>query len=279
MKQVALRIESAVLHGCEALASASPGWPQVARRLNNAHYRCLKSILGIEGASLGTGGYARVMLALGIDLRISTKVALRILSARGRLLSLPSTSSIPHILHGASRVAGTTWMDDSLAILQSFNIQTDFLEFVERLPPTMPPRQKVKTWVRKFVLPALLQFDTAWLHAQPQNFFHWINDADTEKQVLASLARAHWSKREWIYARAWYLTRLSDQPGVFVFGRLPPLDCPYCGRSLTTEHFLQCQSSEGTPWTYWLEPSAEISLLRDKILFVGRHAAQLASVI
>ena len=38
--------------------------------------------------------------------------------------------------------------------------------------------------------------------------------------------------------------------GIFVFDRLYPLDYPYYGQDLTTEHFLQYQSSEGTTWTY-----------------------------
>ena len=126
IKQVALRVESSVLHGCEALASASPGWLQVAKQLNHAHYRSLKSVLAIEGASLGTGGYARILIALGIDLRLSSKVALRILSARARLLSLPPSSFGPNILQGASKVVGATWIDDSFELLRFFEIQPDF---------------------------------------------------------------------------------------------------------------------------------------------------------
>ena len=61
-QQVAIRVESSVLHGTEPLASAAVGWLQVSKRLNAAHYRALKAILGIEGISLGSGGYGSCVL-------------------------------------------------------------------------------------------------------------------------------------------------------------------------------------------------------------------------
>ena len=272
VKQVALRVESSVLHGCEPLASASVGWPSVAKQLNNAHYRSLKSILAIEGASLGTGGYARLLLALGLDLRLASKVALRILSARGRLFCLPSTSAIPGILRGAAVVTAATWLDDSLDLLRHFNIPIDFPGFEAQLDPSLTARHKVKLWLRECVLPALLQFDSNWLKAQEPKLFDWLRHGDSEKRILASLAPAQWSKREWLYVRAWYLTRLSGHPGLFVFGKLPPAVCPFCGQHLTAEHFLLCQSTGDRSWSTWLEPSFNLCALREKILYVGRHA-------
>ena len=76
-----IRVESSVLHGSGVLASAAAGWPKVGQMLNN-HYRALKSVLEIEGASLGTGGYTRLLIALGLDLRLASKVALRIFSSK-----------------------------------------------------------------------------------------------------------------------------------------------------------------------------------------------------
>ena len=93
-----------------------------------------------------------------------------------------------------------------------------------------------------------------------------------KKRILASLAPAQWSKREWLYVRAWYLTRLSGHPGLFVFGKLPPAVCPFCGQHLTAEHFLLCQSTGDRSWSTWLEPSFNLCALREKILYVGRHA-------
>ena len=136
-QQVAIRVESSVLHGTEPLASAAVGWLQVSKRLNAAHYRALKATLGIEGVSLGSGGYARVLCALGIDLHLATKVALRILSARARLLMVPSHSAIPGILEGARRVPGATWLDDSLPLERRFGISEDFIEFAQHVTPTI----------------------------------------------------------------------------------------------------------------------------------------------
>ena len=104
-----IRVESSGLHGSGVLASAAAGWPKVGQMLNN-HYRALKSVLEIEGASLGTGGYTRLLIALGLDLRLASKVALRIFSARARLFSLPCATLVSDTLVGAGRVSGATWV-------------------------------------------------------------------------------------------------------------------------------------------------------------------------
>ena len=172
-------------------------------------YRALKTILGIEGAFFGAGGYARVLCALGIDLRLATKVALRILSARARLLIGPNDSAIPGILEGVRRVPGATWLDDSLALEHRFGISEDFLEFAQQVTQPIPINPKSRLWIRTAVLPNLLQFDRDWLATQEQNFLPWLHDVDVVKKVLMLLASALWSKREWLYTRAWYLSRLS----------------------------------------------------------------------
>jgi hypothetical protein len=45
---------------------------------------------------------------------------------------------------------------------------------------------------------------------------------------------------------------------------------------LDLEHFLQCGSPVARPVSIWMEPSLDLSVLRDKIVFVGRRTAKLA---
>lgn len=206
------------MHGSEVLASAAAGWPKIRQMLNNAHYRALKSVLGIEGASLGTGGYTRLLIALGLDLRLASKVALRIFSARARLFSLPCTTLVSDTLAGAGRVSGATWLDDSLALEHVFGIPEDFPYFIQQLDSSLPPKSQVRSWIHNIVFPSVLQHDATWLRDHEAHCFSWLRDAQLEKKMLTVLATAHWSKRGWLYVRAWYLARLSGQPPFAIFG-------------------------------------------------------------
>ena len=157
--QMVLRVESKVLFGSEMLASASCGWLQVAKAFNSAHYRALKCILGLEGISLGVGGYSRLLWVLGIEFKLISKVLARILSTRARLLSLPIVSSIHDIARGATKVPGATWLDDAAALLNLIDVRAvdDFLNFsVSLLPGSMPPKIRIRQWLKRIVLPARL---------------------------------------------------------------------------------------------------------------------------
>ena len=205
------------MHGIEVLASGTAGWPKVGQMLNNAHYRALKSVLGIEGASLGTGGYTRLRIALGLDLRLASKVALRIFSARARLLSLPCTTMVSDTLAGAGRVSGSIWLDDSLTLERVFDIPVDFPWLIQQLDSSLPPKSQVRSWIHNILFSKIVQHDATWLREHESHCFSWLSDAQLEKKMLTILATAHWSKRDWLYVRAWYLARLSGQPPFAIF--------------------------------------------------------------
>ena len=277
--QMSLRVESKVLFGCEVLASASPGWLQVAKLLNAAHYKALKALLGIEGASLGQGGYSRILWILGLDLRLSSKVALRIFSLRARLFSLPSHNPVFEAVTGASKVTGATWLDDAKALLSLYHIgpESDFNSFARRLPTSMPSKVKVRCWVRSVVVPALVQFDRSWRETQLDP--SWLANASLEHSVRLILSEANWTKRVWQYARCWYLSRLSGAPAFAAFGRALPANphCSHCHCGLSLRHLIhECPlaSSTNVDWSAWLQPCREASVLRDRIMHVGRCTAR-----
>lgn len=128
---LALRVEASALYSFELCASASMGWPAVAKRLNATQYLILKQVLESEGVSFGTGGRHRVMMALGISQRLSTRVAIRIVCTHARILSLPCTNPVYSAIVGARAVTGVTWLDDALLVARSLGIteENDFLHW------------------------------------------------------------------------------------------------------------------------------------------------------
>ena len=76
--QFGMRVEPAVLHGAEVLASYDVGFLLVSSKLNSAHYGAFKALL-----SLGTG------FSLG-----NTRLAMQIMAPRARLLTLPGNGVV-----------------------------------------------------------------------------------------------------------------------------------------------------------------------------------------
>ena len=105
-------------------ASAAVGWANVAKRLNAAHYKALKAILTC-------GGYVRLLMVLNQKWRLSSKVAVRILAARARLLQLQENCPVHPAIRGAQLVTGETWLDHSAHLLDVLQIARnfDFLTF------------------------------------------------------------------------------------------------------------------------------------------------------
>ena len=80
--QLNIRVKAAAFFNIELAASATMGWPQLARKLNAAQYTVLKRLLGADAVSFGPGGHHRVMMALGVSFRLSIQVAVQIAIAR-----------------------------------------------------------------------------------------------------------------------------------------------------------------------------------------------------
>lgn len=110
--------------------------------------------------------------------------------------------------------------------------------FIRRLDSSLPPTSRVLSWIHNIFFPNILQNDATWLREHESHCFSWLSDAQLERKMLTILATANWSKRDWLYVRAWYLATLSGQPPFAICGRnlVPQQSCPFCSYALILEH-------------------------------------------
>ena len=203
-----------------------------------------------------------MLWVLGIEFRLNSKVLARILSTRARLLSLPIVSSIHDIARGATKVPGATWLDDAAALLNLIDVRAvdDFLNFSDSLPGSLPPKIRIRQWIKRIVLPVLSRIEGAW---RTDNLDPALQELAAHEQAAQNiLAAVHGTKREWQYARCWYLSRLLRAPAFRVFGFevTEGTCCSHCQWVLTLQHLIHdcpLAASRRTDWAQWLLPSPD----------------------
>ena len=210
-EQFPIRAESAALFGCELLAACVEGWPVVARRLNQMHYRALKALLGIANLSLGDGGYSLMLTWLGYQWRLSAKVGLRIVTALARLLTLPPHSLLHEVVRAAAGVTGETWVESARGVARSFGVET--IPSWETLPSTVFAKADVKlfiqNWKRACVIPAISAKERLW---QQEARSKWPRNPPAELRQALSLTRGTlWTPRLARACKAWFLALLTGR--------------------------------------------------------------------
>ena len=141
------RVESAALFGCELLASYAGGWPQVVRRINDAHYNAAKFLLGLPaGVSLGAGGHVKVFPETRFLTRLAGRVAERIVMTHCRTRVMDASHPVRTAWAGTKRVVGSTWFDDAAAVARAFGVP-EFMPGVD-CPSLEAARAKqtVRSW-------------------------------------------------------------------------------------------------------------------------------------
>ena len=283
------RIEASALFNIELCASASMGWPAVTKKLNTAQYLVLKHVLEAEGVSFGPGGRHRLMIALGVPYRLSTKVAIRIVCTRARILCLPPSNPVQEAILAAKAVTGMTWLDDATLVARSIGITEEF-DF-PRWPKarcilnqgTIDAAAKaVQAWKREVVEPTAHHFERTWFSTQQDAVAE--GGAAKWDEVLAIMVTASWSKIAWKYARAWMVARLTNKVPSAVFGR-PEIAratrCPLCDGALDLVHLLDnCpivlhELGPGEMWPHILQASSDEVVLEERIRRAGRATALL----
>ena len=254
-------------------------------------YNSLKAVLGAERSSLGAGAQHRLLLTLGVRLRLGTKLAIRIGTARARLLSLPVDSPVTAATQGALSVTGRHWLTDALLVLASIGLdQTLGADCFLPVPGSDPQaaRRAVLRWKREVLLPAAYRYERNWFQSQisahdawPWTLPHWDN-----KNALDFLSNQCWGKAMWRHARAWLLARASNLPPFAALGRADLMGtaaCPLCGSHCSLEHVLTCAlviEMVGPPPTSWptiLEAASDDAPARIK--WVGRAMAALVASV
>ena len=80
------RVEPSAFFGIAAVASHFQGSAFIQTKLNSLQYDVAKNLLGISDISLGAGGQSRLLMELGIEQRLATRVATLIAITRARIL-------------------------------------------------------------------------------------------------------------------------------------------------------------------------------------------------
>ena len=133
--QFSSRVEPAVLHGAEILASHVLGFPYVCKRINQAQYQAFKALLSAgRDFSLGASGQAKLFASLGVQLRLGTRLGMRICMTRARLLSLQSGHPVEAALEAAPAVTGATWLDHARLIEAEFSVAPGWEVFANAHP-------------------------------------------------------------------------------------------------------------------------------------------------
>ena len=251
------RVENAALYGCELLASYAAGWSGVARALNDAQYRAAKCLLGMSpGLSLGAKGHVRVLCETRFFTRLSSKVALRIILARARLLALPVCNPVGEIVKAAHARTGPCWLDHARMLSVELGVYPDFTEFTAlddsvRGDP-IARRRVVTLWKHKVVWPALRRMDDQWFKAQLEAIpavspLHYGLLAPRRLPFATGLLWAPWGPTMWRFFKLWCIARitgwiplaLGDRPVV-----VASLEwCPLCGcEGVDLVHVVACCS-------------------------------------
>ena len=214
------RVEPAVLHGAEILASCNLGFSFVASRLNAAQYRAFKALIAVgNDLGLGDGGQARLFAELGVPVRLGARLALRIMATRARILALPPGNTIEPTVLVSARVTGATWLEHAASIMYEFGAEPDFLVFCSRraLALTTPEarRSAVKQWKRVVLHQAVAKAELHWFQehlaripCRPVGRLSFEISMFHDSFHL-QLRWAPWSRSIWKAHRAWLLCRLT----------------------------------------------------------------------
>jgi len=287
VQQLPMRVLASTFHGAEPLASAAAGWASVAKRLDGLHYTVMKMTLGAEGCSLGAGGRHRLMMILGVELRLSTAMAIRIVLARARLLSLPPGNPVEAAISGAEHSTGRTWLSDAVEVMRGMGIHEDqdFLRTPAALQHLMvrtpESRQKaVLIWKRLIVMPAAKGLDRRWIAGQIGQSTPLPWEIHIQDELLPGALRyVHLTKGTWFQVRIWAAARASGSIPWAAMGRSDLSNvsaCPFCDESLDLQHIVHsCSHFPGTePWPSQFERHADLNVTLDRIRWVGRRHLQ-----
>ena len=247
------RVENSALFGAELLVSHRDGWPRIAQKLNDVQYRMGKQLLGLRASdSLGDGGHVRVLCENRFFTRLSTKVAMRAIMARARLLALPSGSPVGDVLRAAAARCGPTWLDQTRVLTAELGVCPDIVVF----PPFVNldrghaiERKKVVWWWKKRVVaPQLRRVDEDWFRGQLQKLSECSYPlyrliVPVGNGFSPGLLWAPWGRCMWRYFKIWCAVRASGGLPLSVCGygglasSLP--QCPLCGvKSADLTHIL-----------------------------------------
>jgi hypothetical protein len=238
------RVEPSALYGAEVLASFGGGWRTAARRLNDAHYRAAKSLLGLRGVSLGDGGHVRALHESRFLTRLGSRVAQRIIMARARLLCLPDDSPISGVLKAAVAQTGVTWLDHARVVTLELGVVPDFSEFVTSFvgghsdPEAM--RIAARSWKSRVVVPAIRRQEALWFaksiaELNEAGLIPYAELVPFSRPIASELRWASWGKTMWRFYRAWCVARASQGFPWAVWGvhmQTVPMVieiCPLCG--------------------------------------------------
>ena len=237
------RVKNSALHGAELLVSHVAGWPHVARQLKNVQYRMGKQLLGVRASdSLGEGGVVKVLCETRFVMRLSTKVAVRAMLARARLLALPQDSPLEGVLGAAVARRGPTWLDQVRVLTMELGIVPDIVEFgpfasLDR-SCAVDRKQVVSCWKRHVVIPQVGRLDDEWFRSQlaklvPVECVRFGLYLSSRCSFAPGLSWASWGSTTWRCFKTWCAVRASGGMPLSIWGAAGLVFtvpyCPLCG--------------------------------------------------
>ena len=163
------RVEPSAFFGIAAVASHFQGSAFIQTKLNSLQYDVAKNLLGISDISLGAGGQSRLLMELGIEQRLATRVATLIAITRARILCQDNSHGVWQAFSAAVSSKADTWLNhvrivqDSLAVPVEFQFHAYFPAM--RLLP-QDPKAAVNLWKRQILIPAASASDRRWFQQE-----------------------------------------------------------------------------------------------------------------
>ena len=291
--QFSSRVEPAVLHGAEILASHVLGFPYVCKRVNQAQYQAFKALLSAgRDFSLGASGQAKLFASLGVQLRLGTRLGMRICMTRARLLSLQNGHPVEAALEAAPAVTGATWLDHARLIEAEFSVAPGWEVFANAHPAPHSAKEAKRLqakWKLSVLGPAVKVFESAWFQKK-------LVGAGLSQACLGGpeLRWAPWSRLRWKFHRAWLLCRLTSSLPLTLWGLNSDVEqlasCPLCFASAVDFHhcLYECSATSVLAMesgllleevTDCLNPVGLDEVVAARILFTGKVCNAFAGAL
>ena len=207
--QIASRVETKALYGCEVLASFWGGHAAAFRSLNDANYAMAKKLLGVP-SHVSLGSHVKVFSETRVLTRTGAKAAQRIIMLRARLRCLGPNHLVTEVVQAVARQPHGTWWEHSRQVMLGVGLLREIDEIWEASELRGANEKELKALVAKYkwreVVPAIRRQEETWFRQKPAG----LNDdglvpyrelVPLRQPWSFSLSWARWGRVMWKFFR------------------------------------------------------------------------------